>query len=72
MARHIKRNLALLSLMVEVLFCKQGVRVRFLQGAPSYCGVGESSRPRQSHKLEIGGANPPPATKSSPCVTHFE
>jgi hypothetical protein len=27
-------NLALLSLMAEVLFCKQGVRVRFLQGAP--------------------------------------
>ena len=33
-------NLALLSLMAEVLFCKQGVRVRFLQGAPSYCGEG--------------------------------
>ena len=27
-----------------------------------YRGVGESSRPRQSHKLEIGGANPSPAT----------
>ena len=27
-----------------------------------YRRVGESSRPRQSHKLEIGGANPSPAT----------
>ena len=27
---------ALLSLMVEVLFCNQGVWVRFLQGAPIY------------------------------------
>ena len=32
---------ALLSLMVEVLFCKQGVRVRFLQGAPSFTPIGE-------------------------------
>ena len=31
-------------------------------GPPFYRGVGESSRPRQSHKLEIGGANPSPAT----------
>jgi len=28
----------------------------------NYRGVGESSRPRQSHKLEIGGANPSPAS----------
>ena len=27
-----------------------------------YRGVGESSRPRQSHKLEIAGANPASAT----------
>ena len=30
---------ALLSLMVEVLFCNQGVWVRFLQGAPSFVRV---------------------------------
>lgn len=28
------------------------------------CGVGESSCPRQSHKLEIDGAEPSPATKN--------
>ena len=28
-----------------------------------YRRVGESSRPRQSHKLEIAGANPASATK---------
>ena len=32
-----------------------------------YRRVGESSRPRQSHKLEIGGANPSPATKHAEC-----
>ena len=30
-----------------------------------YRGVGESSRPRQSHKLEIAGANPASATRST-------
>ena len=31
-----------------------------------YCGIEEPSRPRQSHKLEIAGANPAPATKRNP------
>lgn len=30
----------------------------------NYCGIEESSRPRQSHKLEIAGANPAPATQT--------
>ena len=34
----------------------------------NYRGVGESSRPRQSHKLEIGGANPSPATIFNPAI----
>ncbi len=34
---------ALVSLVVEVLFCNQGVEVRFLPGAPSFVSVSKRS-----------------------------
>ena len=34
-----------------------------------YRRVGEYGRPRQSHKLEIGGSNPPSATNQFPDST---
>ena len=50
--------------MVERLLCKQDVAGSIpVTSTKNYRGVGESSRPRQSHKLEIVGANPTSATK---------
>ena len=62
-----KKSVFLYGLIVIVVaqwLCKPRVGVRFSFGPPRVNrGVGESGRPRQSHKLEIAGSNPASATK---------
>ena len=60
---------ALVSLVVEVLFCNQGVEVRFLPGAPIYPSVGKSGLIRLVWDQEIEGSNP--STRTSYIAVDF-